>query len=168
MLGYSFCYGCVTQRGLCFDRQAMIAARISRPGLRENVLDYLAIKHIHVTCVVLSGAGFALRGLWMLTDSALLRQRLTRVIPHLVDTALLGSALWLAIISNQYPFKDAWLSAKLCGLLLYIVLGAFALRRGKTKGQRVLAFTVALAVFGWIVSVALSRQPQGFLLPLIQ
>ena len=36
-------------------------------------MSYLALKHLHVTCVVLSGLGFALRGWWMLTDSPLLQ-----------------------------------------------------------------------------------------------
>lgn len=127
------------------------------------MLSYLTIKHIHVTCVVLSGAGFVLRGLWMVMGSGLSRSRLARVIPHVVDTVLLASAVWLAFASHQYPFRDSWLTAKLSGLGLYIILGAFALRRGRTKGQRVLALVMALMVFGWIISVALSRQPLGFL-----
>ena len=32
---------------------------------------YYLIKNLHVTCVVLSAAGFLLRGTWMLTGSAL-------------------------------------------------------------------------------------------------
>jgi hypothetical protein len=54
---------------------------------------YLMIKHIHVTCVLLSIAGFALRGWWMLVDHRLLRHRLTRSVPHVVDTVLLGTAI---------------------------------------------------------------------------
>lgn len=131
------------------------------------MLSYFAVKHMHVICVVLSGAGFALRGFWMMVDSPLLQCRRGRVIPHLVDTVLLASAVWLAFTSHQYPFKDDWLTAKLGGLVLYILLGALALRHGRTKSQRVLALVTALAVFGWIVSVAVSRQPQGFLRTLL-
>ena len=58
---------------------------------------YYAIKHLHVTCVVLSAAGFLLRGLWMITGSALLQHRLTRVLPHVVDSLLLLSAITLAV-----------------------------------------------------------------------
>ncbi len=84
-------------------------------------MSYLALKHLHITCVVLSGLGFCLRGWWMLSESAMRQHRLTRVWPHLIDTLLLGSALTMAWMSGQYPFVQGWLTAKLCGLLAYIV-----------------------------------------------
>ncbi len=93
-------------------------------------MSYLVLKHIHITCVVLSGLGFCLRGWWMLTESAMRQHRLTRIWPHFIDTLLLGSALTMAWMSGQYPFVYGWLTAKLFGLLAYIVLGAMALRRG--------------------------------------
>ena len=81
---------------------------------------YLALKHFHITCVVLSGAGFALRGWWAITGSGLLRAKLTRRLPHIIDTCLLGSAITLAWMSGQYPFVQGWLTAKVLGLLAYI------------------------------------------------
>ncbi len=123
---------------------------------------YLAVKHIHILCVVLSGAGFVLRGAWMLCGSALLRHRLARVVPHFVDSALFASAVALAVMSSQYPLVFGWLTAKVCGLLAYIVLGALALR-GRSHGRRAVAFFAAVLVYAWIVSVALTRQPAGFL-----
>lgn len=124
---------------------------------------YLALKHLHVTCVVLSGTGFVLRGWWMLQDSPLLRQRWVRVVPHLVDTLLLGSAISMALISAQYPFALDWLTAKLFGLLAYIVFGSLALKRGRTKAQRAVFLVCALLAFAYIVSVALTRNPLGVL-----
>ncbi|MGB2904034.1 MAG: SirB2 family protein, partial [Candidatus Dechloromonas phosphoritropha] len=59
-------------------------------------MSYLALKHLHVACVVLSGLGFALRGWWMLAGSPLLKARLAKVVPHVVDTTLLGSAVVMA------------------------------------------------------------------------
>ena len=126
-------------------------------------MSYLAIKHLHVACVMLSGLGFLLRGLWMLLDSRWLLQRLTRILPHVVDTMLLGSAVALAAWSGQYPPVSDWVSAKIVGLLLYIVLGAVALRRGRTRGRRAVAFALACVCFAWIVSVAMTRNPLGFL-----
>lgn len=64
---------------------------------------YFLLKQIHVVSIILSGAGFLLRGVWMLAGSPLLGHRLTRVVPHVVDTALLGSAIGLAVLSHQYP-----------------------------------------------------------------
>ncbi len=122
---------------------------------------FLALKHLHLTCVVLSASGFVLRGYWMLSDSPWLARRLVRIVPHVVDTLLLGSAIALAVISAQVPFVHGWLTAKVIGLLLYILLGTMALKRGKTKASRAVYFVLALLVFAWIVSVALARSPYG-------
>lgn len=124
---------------------------------------YLAIKHLHVTCVVLSLTGFLLRGGWMLSGSALLQHRLTRILPHLVDTTLLLSAIWLAVAIRQYPFDAAWVTAKVLGLLAYIGLGTVALKRGRTRTIRLAALGAAIAVYLWIVSVAFSKNAAGFL-----
>lgn len=122
-------------------------------------MSYLAIKHLHMTCAALSGALFFVRGVWMLRDSGMLQRRWVKIVPHVIDTVLLASALTLAIWSSQYPFVQPWLTAKVLGLVLYIVLGAVALKRGKTKPVRTAAFVAALLVFGYIVTVALTRQP---------
>lgn len=124
---------------------------------------YFAVKHLHVTCVVLSAAGFLLRGFWMLSGSPLLQHRLTRVLPHLVDSLLLLSALTLAAMIAQYPFVAGWVTAKVIGLLAYIGFGTVALKRGRTVGVRAAAFAAAIAVYGWIVSVALTKEVAGFL-----
>jgi uncharacterized membrane protein SirB2 len=125
-------------------------------------VSYLAIKHLHVTCVVLSGLGFCLRGFWMLNESPLRQHRLARVLPHIVDTLLLGSALSMAWMSGQYPFVNGWLTAKLFGLLAYILLGTMALKRGRTLAIRRGYFCLALLAYAYIVGVALSRNPTIF------
>jgi len=122
-------------------------------------MDYLALKYFHIGCVVASGSGFFLRGFWMLTNSARLQRRWVRIFPHLVDTALLGSAIALATISGQYPLAQGWLTAKVIGLIAYIVCGTIALKRGKTRFIRAVFFVVALLVFAYIVLVALNRSP---------
>ena len=93
----------------------------------------------------------------MLLDSPLLQRRWVKVVPHVVDTLLLTSALGLVFWSGQYPFVQTWLTAKVLALLAYIVLGTIALKRGKTKGVRTFALLAALAVFTYIVAVALTR-----------
>jgi len=124
---------------------------------------YLALKHFHITCVVLSGTGFALRGAWALAGSPLARARLARVLPHVVDSCLLLSAIGLAWMAGQYPFVHGWLTAKIVGLLAYIGLGMLALKPGRPLALRGAAFVAALATFSWIVSVALSKSPLGWL-----
>ncbi|MGE5640184.1 MAG: SirB2 family protein [Clostridia bacterium] len=120
-------------------------------------------KSIHVTCVLLSLAGFATRGALMLAGSPLLERRIVRVAPHVVDTALLASALWLCFLIGQYPFRDSWLTAKVLGLVAYIGFGAIALRRGRTLAVRATAFALAIASAAYIVSVALTHDPRGAL-----
>ncbi|MFA5912733.1 MAG: SirB2 family protein [Burkholderiales bacterium] len=121
------------------------------------IATYTLLKYLHVGCVVLSGAGFALRGAWMLQGSPLLAQRWVRVLPHVVDTVLLASAIALALMLEQYPLVQGWLTAKLIGLVVYIVLGTIALKRGRTRGVRLTAFGAALLVFAYIVAVALTK-----------
>jgi len=115
------------------------------------------VRALHVGSAALSIAGFAARGALMLADSPWLRARVVRVAPHVVDTILLASAVWLAWFLGQIPFVHAWLTAKVLALLAYIVLGALALRRGKTKRVRAAAFAAALAVAAYIVAVALTH-----------
>lgn len=97
---------------------------------------------------------FLLRGIWMLTGSAQLQRRLVRIVPHVNDTVLLAAAIYMATVIGMQP----WIAAKLAGLLLYIVLGSVALRRGPSRIIRAGAFVAALLVFAYIVAVALTKQ----------
>lgn len=122
-------------------------------------MTYLLLKHLHLTCVALSGLGFLIRGLWMLADSPRLQQRWVRIAPHVIDTLLLASALGMVALTRQYPFVLDWLTAKVLALLAYIVCGTMALKRGRTRRQRAAYFGLALLIFAYIVGVALTRQP---------
>ncbi|RPJ45033.1 MAG: regulator SirB [Betaproteobacteria bacterium] len=122
-------------------------------------MDYAVLKLIHVSCVVTSYALFVVRGVWMMRQSPLLGQRWIRVIPHLVDTMLLASAVAMAVMTRQYPFGVGWLTAKLLALVCYIGLGMIALKRGSTRGARIAAWVSAQAVFFYIVAVAITRNP---------
>lgn len=129
---------------------------------------YTLVKYVHVTTVVLSLAGFFLRGILMMRESPLLGARWIKVLPHINDTALLAAALSLAAMSGQYPFVVGWVTAKVLGVIAYIILGALALREASTRKMRIACWLAAMAVFGWIVSVALSRNPAGFFAPIVQ
>ena len=124
---------------------------------------YLALRDLHITCVILSGAGFFLRGIWRLVDSPLAQRRWVKIVPHVVDTALLSSAIALAMLSQQYPIEQAWLSAKVIGLLSYIGCGMAAFRFSRDKKMMALFFVLALGSYAYIVSVALTRHPAAWL-----
>lgn len=119
---------------------------------------YLLVKSVHVGCAALSIAGFAARGVLRLRGSALLETRLARIAPHVVDTVLLLSAVWLAWALGVVPFVHGWVTAKVLALLAYIGLGMLALR-GRTRAVRGAAFVAALAAAAYIVAVALTRDP---------
>ncbi|MBA5687445.1 SirB2 family protein [Rugamonas apoptosis] len=125
-------------------------------------MDYYAIKHFHMGCAAMSGSLFLLRGYWMLSNPARLQQRWVRTAPHMIDTALLASALTMVVLSAQYPFVQGWLTAKVLALLLYIVLGTIALKRGKTRAVRATAFAGAVTAFLYIGGVAFTKQVWPF------
>lgn len=119
------------------------------------------VRAIHMTCAGLSILGFIVRWIWMLRDSPLLQNRVTKIAPHIVDTLLLLSAIVLAGRVGFGP-NAPWLSVKILGLIVYIVLGTLALKRGRTKGARACFGLLAIVVFGFIASVARTHDPRGF------
>ena len=129
--------------------------------------DHAILKAVHCGSAVISLAGFVLRFLLMLAGSHKLGSRIARVLPHVIDTVLLGSAILLAWTMGAVPLRDAWLTVKIAMLLVYIVLGSIALKRGRTRGMRALAGVAAILVFAFIASVARTKAPLGFFAPLL-
>ena len=121
---------------------------------------YAALKLVHVAAVALSGVGFVIR-YGLSVTRPLPTDALVRLAPHVVDTVLLGSALALAWVGGFNPLGVPWLGAKLAGLVLYILIGTIALKRGRTRRIRATAFAVALLVYAYIVTVALTKSPLG-------
>lgn len=122
-------------------------------------MSYALLKMIHVSSVILSYSLFLLRGIWLIRDSTNLRQRWVKILPHIIDTVLLTSAVFLAMTIQQNPLQDSWLTAKVAGLLLYIVLGMVAIRFGKTRRTKIIAWVAAQCVFIYIVLVAVTKSP---------
>jgi len=122
---------------------------------------YLVLRHVHITCAILTVALFVLRGSLMLVDSPWQRSVTLRYLPHAVDTVLLTTALMLTTVIHQYPFAVDWLTAKVVLLVVYIVLGSIALKRGRTKRIRVAALVAALVTVAFLVTVARAHDPLG-------
>ncbi|KMQ77383.1 SirB2 protein [Candidatus Burkholderia pumila] len=122
---------------------------------------FLTFRTIHMSCAALSIIGFIVRWIWMLSGSHLPNARVTKIVPHIVDTVLLLSAIALVTIIG-FNANAAWLSAKIAGLVVYIVLGTFALKRGRTKTTRFVCGVMAIIVFAFITSVARTHDPLGF------
>ena len=125
---------------------------------------YLSVKTLHRSCVALSIGLFVVRGVLQLQCKPWRHSTLLRRAPHLVDTVLLSSALWLAWRIGQYPFVEGWLTAKVLALLAYILLGMRALGVNTPSSQRLPFFVTALLSVSYIVGVALTRSPSWGLL----
>lgn len=124
---------------------------------------YIVAKSIHIILVAATFTSFTARGVWMLCDSPLLGRRWVRVLPHTIDAVLLASGIYLAVTFYDFPMVyNSWIVAKLVGLLAYVIVGAIALRRGRTKLIRVTAFIGSLLLFGYVVSVAVTKTPWLF------
>lgn len=122
---------------------------------------YFTLKALHQTAVALSLAGFFARGLGGLAGAAWVRGRAAKSVPHVVDTVLLLSALALAWMLRLNPLTTPWLGAKIVALLVYIGLGLVALNPRRALKLRAAAWVAALASFGYIVSVALTKSAWG-------
>ncbi|HEU4618979.1 MAG TPA: SirB2 family protein [Gammaproteobacteria bacterium] len=126
-------------------------------------MNYLLIKTVHMTCIGLSVGLFATRGAWLIASGRGLWKWL-RIVPHIVDTVLLASGLTLAFWIRQYPFVNSgWLTAKVIGLIAYIALGVVLFRAPLGRPARWGIWAAALLVFAYIVSVAVTKRPAGFL-----
>jgi uncharacterized membrane protein SirB2 len=121
------------------------------------------LKLTHVSCALISIGGFAMRGYWRLSGNPLREHRLARVLPHLVDTLLLGSAVAMLMVWNLSPLQLPWVMAKIVALLLYIGLGMVVMRFATTVRGQVLAYALALSTAGYIVSVAYTKSALGAL-----
>ena len=122
---------------------------------------YLQILWTHVGCVIASGSLFFMRGCMMLAGLPAANHVALRRISVAVDSLLLAAAIALTTIIHQYPFVQAWLTVKVILLVVYIVLGVFALRRGRTRAIRAGFFAAAMIVFLFIVTVARTHAPIG-------
>jgi uncharacterized membrane protein SirB2 len=121
---------------------------------------YSLLKHIHMGAVLASGGFLLLRGLWMIQESSLLKNKFFRVLPHIIDTVLLLSAICLLVYLGTLP---VWVQVKIVALFVYVLFGVFAFKGAKSYGTQVIAFFLALLTFAFILSVAITKSPYGFL-----
>ena len=124
---------------------------------------FLQILWLHIGCVIVSGSLFCVRGCMLLAGVPGANHMVLRSVSVVIDMTLLAAAIALTLIIHQYPFVQAWLTVKVILLVVYIALGTFALKRGRTRAIRGACFVAALAVYLFIVSVAYTQNPLGIL-----
>jgi uncharacterized membrane protein SirB2 len=123
---------------------------------------YIALKHLHLTFVVLSLLIFFVRGVLLFINSPLLTKKLIKIAPHIINTIMLVSGVVLAVSLGMKPGEHPWIMAKIIGLIVFVVLGVGAFKVRNRLLQKIL-WIDALVVFSYIVSVALTKSPMGFL-----
>lgn len=128
---------------------------------------YPQIKHAHIGLALASGTLFALRGAAALAGMRWPQHAVVRWASYTVDTALLTAAMMLLTILPGALYANGWLAAKLSLLVVYVVLGSFALKRARTRTARAVCYAAALATFGAIYTIARAHHPLGLLAPLL-
>ena len=116
-----------------------------------------------MVAVIASGTLFFLRGLAVQAGATWAMAAPLRYLSYTIDTVLLTAALMLTSVVRQYPFIHAWLTVKVILLIVYVVLGSFALKRGRSARVRFASWVAASVVYLMIVSVALTHHPLGAL-----
>jgi uncharacterized membrane protein SirB2 len=122
---------------------------------------YPQIKALHIAMVLASGLLFTLRGAGVLAGMQWPMRLPVKLLSYTIDTALLTAALMLFTILPHAMFSNGWLTTKLVLLVVYIGLGTFALKRGRTRRTRAITYVAALCVFGFIISIARAHHPLG-------
>lgn len=117
------------------------------------------LKQLHVAFALLTACSFCLRAVWMLSRSPHRHGSVWRWLPHVVDALLFATGLTMAIGLSISPLSHPWLAVKLLAIVVYIVIGSVALKRGRSHGQRVVALVLSLLVLVYIFAVALHHDP---------
>ena len=117
------------------------------------------VKHFHVAFALLTVCSFCLRAYWMLSGSPRLRASWSGWLPHVVDTLLFATGLTMAIGLSISPLTHSWFAAKLLAIVVYVVIGSVALKRGRSRGARAVALVLSLLVLIYIFATALHHDP---------
>lgn len=128
-----------------------------------SAMTYFVLKNVHVLAAMTTISGFLLRGYWMIIGSEKLQHRVTKIVPHVVDTVFLLSGVAMVWLLHLDPFRQPWLIAKFSGLLVYILLGTIAIKRGRTPQIRLIALVGAVSVFAYIAGVAITKSPLSWM-----
>jgi len=124
---------------------------------------YPQIKQFHILLALLSGAIFALRGAFALAGMRWPQALPVKWLSYTIDTCLLTAALMLLTILPWAMFGNGWLLTKIVLIVVYVVLGVFAMRPGRRQRTRALCYAVALLVFATIYGIARAHHPLGWL-----
>jgi len=117
----------------------------------------LILKAIHVFCAYTTGIGFLLRGVLILCESQIMQHQIVKKLPHIIDSGLFISGIFMAFYWAISPAEQPWLLAKLIALPLYILFGLIMIRWGNTDRRRWVGLIGGLLIYSYIVGAAHSK-----------
>lgn len=123
---------------------------------------YPLLKHLHLFFIALSFIIFFLRGIWMISGSTILQNKIVKIAPHIINTLMLLTGIAVAVYLKLSPEDHPWLIAKIIGIVVFIILGIAAFKAGQPK-VRLGLWLMALIVFIDIAAIAVSKSPWGLL-----
>lgn len=126
-------------------------------------MNLIFFKYLHIVSVAASFALFFVRGLWIMRSYPDSQETWVRVLPHVVDTVLLLSAVAMLAMSPLKGWPGDWLTAKLALIVVYVMLGLYLFRRARALAAKILLWLLALLVFLFITTIAVLRSPLGIL-----
>ncbi len=132
------------------------------PIKRFFLLMYDIVKHVHITAVMLSILVFISRFILLQFAPRIGNDKILRIVPHVLYTVLLISAVVLCSLIGTYPLVDMWATQKLLGLLAFAIIGLYCTKWAKTKSMAWGGFFIVLVFLMMTLHVAFSKQPLFF------
>lgn len=121
------------------------------------------ILNIHRIAVTLSGILFFIRAIAALKGNAWPYLRGVKMTSYLIDTTLLGAAIYLWINLPDGALENGWLYVKLVLVVSYILSGIIAMRKTNHKPMRIVFIALAAICYVNVIGIAISRNPLGWL-----
>ncbi|ATD64817.1 SirB2 family protein [Neisseria weixii] len=120
-------------------------------------MQYLIVKHSHMLFVAITILLFNLRFFLLWKNPQKPLPGILKALPHLNDTMLLFTGLWLMKLTHFTPFNAPWLAVKIFLLLVYIGFGVAMMRSAPRSSKFYVTYLSAMACVATIVYMALSK-----------
>ena len=120
-------------------------------------MQYLIVKYSHQIFVTITILVFNIRFflLWKNPEKPL--ASFWKALPHLNDTMLLFTGLWLMKITHFSPLNAPWLGTKILLLLAYIALGMIMMRARPRSAKFYAVYLLAICCVACIVYLAKTK-----------
>lgn len=120
-------------------------------------MSYLAVKHLHLAAVGIALALLLVQAFRLSIGTGTARNRWLRGFVLTDYAALLAAGIGLIALSRLVPTQQPWLLAKIAGFVALVTIDALILPRLSSPRARLALLTASLALFVWIIAVALTR-----------